>query len=219
MLESLVLSRLQTVAADGVPGLAVQLPGGRLLGPTDAAVQLRLNSLAPLAHVATGQIGKLAEDYVEGRIEIDGAMRDVVAVAGALVRRDPTEVREPIAPIAWWRDLLLRGRSRVRHRSEADARQVQQHYDVSDDFYALWLDPRRVYSCAYFRAPGAERWRRRRRPSSTTSAASCSLRAGRALSRHRRRLGRACCCGPPSTTACGPPASRCRATSMRTSTA
>ncbi|HYC66050.1 MAG TPA: class I SAM-dependent methyltransferase, partial [Reyranellaceae bacterium] len=24
-------------------------------------------------------------------------------------------------------------------------------YDVSDDFYALWLDPRRVYSCAYFR--------------------------------------------------------------------
>jgi cyclopropane-fatty-acyl-phospholipid synthase len=29
---------------------------------------------------------------------------------------------------------------------------VQFHYDVSDDFYALWLDPRRVYSCASFRA-------------------------------------------------------------------
>ncbi len=42
-------------------------------------------------------------------------------------------------------------RSRVRHRPEADARQIQFHYDVSDDFYALWLDPRRVYSCAYFR--------------------------------------------------------------------
>ena len=36
-------------------------------------------------------------------------------------------------------------------RAEADARQVQFHYDVSDDFYALWLDPRRVYSCAYYR--------------------------------------------------------------------
>ena len=34
-----------------------------------------------------------------------------------------------------------------------DAEQVQFHYDVSDDFYALWLDPRRVYSCAYFRTP------------------------------------------------------------------
>ena len=28
------------------------------------------------------------------------------------------------------------------------------HYDVSDEFYALWLDPRRVYSCAYFRDAG-----------------------------------------------------------------
>jgi cyclopropane-fatty-acyl-phospholipid synthase len=31
---------------------------------------------------------------------------------------------------------------------------VQFHYDVSDDFYALWLDARRVYSCAYFRDAG-----------------------------------------------------------------
>jgi cyclopropane-fatty-acyl-phospholipid synthase len=51
------------------------------------------------------------------------------------------------------RDLLLRGRSLVRHRTEADARQVQHHYDVSDEFYSLWLDPRRIYSCAYFRSP------------------------------------------------------------------
>jgi cyclopropane-fatty-acyl-phospholipid synthase len=34
-----------------------------------------------------------------------------------------------------------------------DAEQIAFHYDVSDDFYALWLDPRRVYSCAYFAEP------------------------------------------------------------------
>ncbi|OBI81941.1 cyclopropane mycolic acid synthase family methyltransferase [Mycobacterium sp. E740] len=27
---------------------------------------------------------------------------------------------------------------------------VQAHYDLSDDFFALWLDPSRTYSCAYF---------------------------------------------------------------------
>ena len=27
---------------------------------------------------------------------------------------------------------------------------VQSHYDLSDDFFALFLDPTRVYSCAYF---------------------------------------------------------------------
>jgi cyclopropane-fatty-acyl-phospholipid synthase len=46
------------------------------------------------------------------------------------------------------------GKSLARHTHEADAKQIQFHYDVSDDFYALWLDPRRVYSCAYYREPG-----------------------------------------------------------------
>ena len=27
------------------------------------------------------------------------------------------------------------------------------HYDVSNEFYQLWLDERMVYSCAYFEAP------------------------------------------------------------------
>ncbi|MGQ4596632.1 cyclopropane mycolic acid synthase family methyltransferase [Nocardia sp. R6R-6] len=32
-------------------------------------------------------------------------------------------------------------------------RQVQTHYDVSDAFYALFLDPSMTYSCAYFERP------------------------------------------------------------------
>src|SRR5258705_10219023 len=27
---------------------------------------------------------------------------------------------------------------------------VQSHYDLSDAFYRLWLDPTQTYSCAYF---------------------------------------------------------------------
>src|SRR3954470_24847803 len=27
---------------------------------------------------------------------------------------------------------------------------VQAHYDLSDDFFRLWLDPTQTYSCAYF---------------------------------------------------------------------
>lgn len=30
---------------------------------------------------------------------------------------------------------------------------VQAHYDLSDDFFALFLDPSRTYSCAYFAEP------------------------------------------------------------------
>jgi len=32
---------------------------------------------------------------------------------------------------------------------------VQRHYDLSDDFFALFLDPTRTYSCAYFNDPNA----------------------------------------------------------------
>jgi cyclopropane-fatty-acyl-phospholipid synthase len=39
----------------------------------------------------------------------------------------------------------------VRHTRLFDSKAVRSHYDVSDDFFGLWLDPRRVYSCAYFR--------------------------------------------------------------------
>ncbi len=36
------------------------------------------------------------------------------------------------------------------HSRAADAEAVRYHYDVSNDFYAAWLDPGMVYSCAYF---------------------------------------------------------------------
>ena len=158
MLESLVDSKMRELAASGGNALAVELPGGLRIGPADASVLLRLTGLAPLAHIASGQIGRIAQDYVDGGLDIEGPMRSVVDVAARLVRADPTLVEETPAPLAWWRELMQRNRSRARHRPEVDARQVQHHYDISDDFYALWLDPRRVYSCAYFRQPSlAER--------------------------------------------------------------
>ena len=40
--------------------------------------------------------------------------------------------------------------SGIRHSRERDRAAIQYHYDVGDDFYALWLDCRMQYSCAYF---------------------------------------------------------------------
>lgn len=133
--------------------VAVVLPGGRRLGAADAGVTIRLNELGPIAHIATGQIGKVGEDYVEGRLDFDGSMRDLMAVAAQMVDSDPTHVNPLGGPMAWWQQLRRSARSRMRHQADSDAQQIQFHYDVSDDFYALWLDPRRVYSCAYYSEP------------------------------------------------------------------
>jgi cyclopropane-fatty-acyl-phospholipid synthase len=150
-----LVKTIEAKLSSRAPGLGVRLPGGRRLGAVDARVELVLSDWAPLAQLAAGRIGALAEDWVEGRIELRGAMRDIIALATDLVDRDPTaappDVPLPGSPLGWWRGLLRHNRSLARHTPDADARQVQFHYDVSDDFYALWLDERRVYSCAYWR--------------------------------------------------------------------
>ncbi|MDE2148015.1 MAG: class I SAM-dependent methyltransferase [Burkholderiales bacterium] len=144
MWENLVRKRLAEMPPEAASALAVLMPDGRRIGPEDAAVTLRLRRMLSLRHLGHGQIGRLAASIVEGEIELEGPMRQVAALAAALLADDPTAA--PAQPL---RRTLG---SRWRHRPAADARQVQQHYDVSDEFYALWLDPRRVYSCAYWRA-------------------------------------------------------------------
>jgi len=39
---------------------------------------------------------------------------------------------------------------------DRDARAISYHYDVSNDFYALFLDRRMVYTCAYYRRPDGD---------------------------------------------------------------
>ena len=130
--------------------LAVVLPDGHRIGPAEAAVTIRLKHISSLVHIAAGEIGKVAQDYVEDRLDFDGSVRDLMAIASQMIESDPTR-DDRGTTLNWWRGIRLNARSRNRHQAHADARQVQFHYDVSDAFYELWLDPMRLYSCAYFR--------------------------------------------------------------------
>lgn len=129
--------------------LRVQLPSGHHLGPRDAPVQLTVHSALSLPALLDGQIGTLASAIVEGQVSMQGSMRDVMAVASELLPEDP---RQP-GP-GRWLNAMGKMRSLAQHTLQRDAQQIQFHYDISDAFYALWLDPLRVYSCAYFREPG-----------------------------------------------------------------
>jgi cyclopropane-fatty-acyl-phospholipid synthase len=48
------------------------------------------------------------------------------------------------------------GRTVKAHSKQENRAAVQFHYDVSNEFYALWLDRAMVYSCAYFEKPDAD---------------------------------------------------------------
>jgi len=76
-----------------------------------------------------------------------GDWKKKLKLAGLLVALPDQDVRATMRRAA--RQLLPRIRGK-QHSLERDRRAVTFHYDVANDFYRLWLDPRMVYSCAYF---------------------------------------------------------------------
>jgi cyclopropane-fatty-acyl-phospholipid synthase len=109
----------------------------------------------------------LAEAYLRNDFDIEGDVEAAFEVGdfllsrledwkkklklgGLLIRLPEGNGSSTMQPAA--RQLLPRIRGKP-HSLERDRRAVTFHYDVSNDFYQLWLDRRMVYSCAYFKSP------------------------------------------------------------------
>jgi cyclopropane-fatty-acyl-phospholipid synthase len=94
--------------------------------------------------------GEIAVDDIDGAIELlrtwqapalDGAAKRGLAAAALRAHG----LRLPPSPPAG--ELRPRGR---RHSITRDARSVRHHYDVGNEFFALFLDESMTYSCAIF---------------------------------------------------------------------
>jgi cyclopropane-fatty-acyl-phospholipid synthase len=124
---------------DPIP-LRLKLWNGRTfdLGP-EPRVSVAFPHRSALRCFVWPDLAKIGEAYVEGRILVDGSLKDVLDVAVLYARK-----------VA--RASKLAGIRRVVSHSRArDKKAIQYHYDVSNDFYSLFLDRNMVYSCAYFR--------------------------------------------------------------------
>ena len=107
-------------------------------------VRLKVKSASAARLLMKPDIGNLAEAYVEGALEVDGPIAEVVGIADQLAGTGGDHERR--TGLSSWL---------ARHTRKSDRAAIEYHYDVSNEFYAHWLDPRMVYSCAYFRT-GAE---------------------------------------------------------------
>ncbi len=105
----------------------------------------------------------LAEVYLYDDFDVEGNLESVFSLVDdlAIVAEDlPKRLR-----LGWSLLRLPRSNRRLserrgsahmsgeQHSIERDRQAIAYHYDVSNDFYALWLDQRMVYSCAYFLTP------------------------------------------------------------------
>lgn len=110
----------------------------------------------------TGSDLSLGEAYIYGDYDIEGDIEAIFDVARRLIQRG-LNTSEKLR-LGWMLRGLpkqahpaVNGRQAVRlqgkpHSIERDRQAISYHYDVSNDFYALWLDQEMVYSCGYFTA-------------------------------------------------------------------
>lgn len=141
---------------------------GSTAGPVDAPLVV-LNSADVVRRLLwrPGELGA-AQAYVTGEIDVPGDLDHVLThafavanlrglggrpTAAAVVRALRTAVgigalgRPPRAPASQAR---LRGRL---HSQRRDRSAISFHYDLSNEFYSLILEPQMAYSCGYHSSP------------------------------------------------------------------
>lgn len=140
---------LQALKHLGIGELTVTLPNGEILrcqGREEGdSADLQINHWAVIDRLIThGDVG-FGEDYMAGKwttSNLLGLMRVAAANLAVLDRYFHTNL---------WLKLLCWCKHRLLFNTLKRSRQnVHEHYDLGNDFYALWLDKSMTYSCGLF---------------------------------------------------------------------
>ena len=124
----------------GVPVEVVLPDGGRVRLAESTDVEIVARTLRGLVALAKPALGRLARAYVRNDLDFSGSAMRMINVAERMVGEVSHGSATLTARMRLWRNQHRPNRANIAH-----------HYDVSNDFYRLWLDERMVYSCAYFR--------------------------------------------------------------------
>src|SRR5438477_4295551 len=156
-----VAAMVEEILGEDLP-VAFEAYDGSRCGPVDAPAKLVLGSPTALQRILTapGELG-FGRAYVAGDLEVKGDIWAALSLRDRMpsVRLEPKQwmtvlrlvgaagLRRPTPPPE---EARLRGR---RHSKSRDAAAIAHHYDVSNDFYRLFLGSTMTYSCAVWAHP------------------------------------------------------------------
>lgn len=129
--------------------VSVRLPDGRTLeaGPGEPELTVVIETRKALAAIAADPELKLGEAYMDGVFRVEGGdIYDFLTLAASQLSRQERRLG------LGWR--IRRAMEQANDRRHARAN-VHHHYDLTVDFYRLFLDPDLQYSCACFETPDA----------------------------------------------------------------
>lgn len=164
---SAALARPMRRLFEGLSGdVRIEVYDGTAFGDPNAASTLKICSPDFLARIIRGRGSELAfsRAYVAGDIEVEGDIYAVLALRTKIVDvhidfglvRDAAralDIRGVADLHRLWSLPVPAQEARVRgflHSRRRDARAISAHYDVSNDFYCLFLGSTMTYSCALF---------------------------------------------------------------------
>lgn len=133
-----MLAQLPTALRDLQIPLRLRLWDGKQfdLGPKPR-VTLVVKDPSLITLLAHPSLDALGAAYVEGRVDLEGPIEEAIEVGDAL---STALLGDESAP----------SELSTAHDKRSDAEAIRYHYDLSNEFYRLWLDRDMVYSCAYF---------------------------------------------------------------------
>lgn len=147
-LEKWLLQRIYE--AVGRPPIRLMLKNGAEVSPSSAAPEadIVVDGLKTLVRLLIDPEVGFGDAYRQGRLTVNGGL--VSALEGVL--RSICEVDHHY----WYSRVVSKCMEYAQRNSLRGAREnIRHHYDLTTDFYRLWLDRDLVYTCAYFPSPSA----------------------------------------------------------------
>ncbi|MBI1238002.1 MAG: methyltransferase domain-containing protein [Alphaproteobacteria bacterium] len=117
---------------------------------TGVPVAIEVHDERAYARLAIHPTLAVGEAFMDGTLTIErGTLRDFLTLMVENMRRH----KSPAVQLATWARWAIRRLSQYNPAGKARAN-VAHHYDLSREFYDLFLGRERQYSCAYFEYPG-----------------------------------------------------------------
>ncbi|WP_221281137.1 class I SAM-dependent methyltransferase [Helicobacter gastrocanis] len=97
---------------------------------------LKINRPLKMSDIKKDMSLTIAEAYMDGLIDIEGSMDAVMRVLYLQTNYEHLHKHDNATPV---------------QPADREKSNIKSHYDLGNDFYALWLDETLSYSCAYFK--------------------------------------------------------------------
>lgn len=107
-------------------------------GTGEPQATITFKKAIPIKSITKNASIALGEAYMDGTITVDGNLQKLITSA------------YENADSFFHHKKFIHFLPKQGHGEKESKEDVQNHYDIGNDFYKLWLDPTMTYSCAYF---------------------------------------------------------------------